>query len=72
MATMTGHADTAFAAAGRGAWFDTWRAAPPFAALIGVSRLFGFLHPRPRGLPAMATMAAIVAGVVVAVVALLV
>jgi hypothetical protein len=72
MATMTGHADTAFAAAGRGAWFDTWRAAPPFAALIGVSRLFGFLHPSRRGLPAMATMAAIVGGVVVAVVALLV
>jgi hypothetical protein len=68
MAAMTGHADTAFAAAGKGAWFDTWRAAPPFAAMIGLSRLFGFLHPSRRGVPAMATMAAIFTASVVAVV----
>ncbi|CAN5564187.1 hypothetical protein BH23ACT3_BH23ACT3_05070 [soil metagenome] len=72
MATMTGHADTAFAAAGRGAWSDTWKAAPPFAAMIGVSRLFGFLRPSRRGLPTMVTMAAIVTAVVVAVVMLIV
>lgn len=63
MAAMTGHADTAFAAAGKGAWLDTWKAAPPFAAMIVVSKLFGFLRPSRRGLPAMVTMVGIVAAV---------
>ena len=63
MAAMTGHADTAFAAAGKGAWLDAWKAAPPFAAMIVVSKLFGFLRPSRRGVPAMVTMVGIVAAV---------
>jgi hypothetical protein len=59
----TGRADTAFAAAGKGAWLDTWKAAPPFAAMIAVSKLFGFVRPSRRGRPAMVTMVGIVAAV---------
>lgn len=60
MAAMTGHAPTAFRTAGSGATLDTWRAAPPFGAMIAMSRLFGFLHPSRRGVPTMATMGAAV------------
>ncbi|MGD9701197.1 MAG: peroxiredoxin family protein [Acidimicrobiia bacterium] len=59
MAAMTGHADAAFAAAGKGAWRDTWRAAPPFAAMIVVAKLFRFLKPRHRGVAAMTAMAVV-------------
>lgn len=64
MARMTGYANLAFATAGRGAGLDTWKVAPPFAAMIAVSRLFGFLRPSHRGLPAMVTLGALTAGVV--------
>lgn len=67
MAKMTGHATTAFHSAGRGAMSDTWRAAPPFAAMIAVSKLFSFLPRSRRGLPTMLTMAAAAAAVVAAV-----
>lgn len=59
MAAMIGHAPTAFRSAGAGATRDTWRAAPPFGAMIAASRLFGFLHPSRRGVPVMAMMAAV-------------
>lgn len=58
MFTMTGHADVAFAAGGSGAWADTWKVAPPFAAMIATSKLFGFLPRSKRGLPTVLTLAA--------------
>ncbi len=61
MAKMTGHADVAFANAGSGAMRDTWRAAPPFAAMIMLSRLFRFLPRDRRGVPTLVTMAAMLA-----------
>jgi hypothetical protein len=57
MAKMTGHAGVAFAAAGRGALADTWKVAPPFGAMILLSRLFSFLPKDRRGAPTMALMA---------------
>jgi hypothetical protein len=69
MTKMTGHASTAFQSAGSGAMADTWRAAPPFAAMIAISRLFRFLPKNRRGVPTMLTMAAAMAVVVAAVVA---
>ncbi len=69
MTKMTGHASTAFQSAGSGAMADTWRAAPPFAAMIAISRLFGFLPKNRRGVPTMLTMAAAMAVVVAAIVA---
>lgn len=68
MAKMTGHADVAFANAGPGAMRDTWRAAPPFAAMIMLSRLFSFLPRDRRGVPTIATMTALVASVIGAIV----
>ena len=64
MARMTGYAGQAFDTAGRGAALDTWKVAPPFAAMIGISKLFGFLAPRYRGAAAMITMSALTAAVV--------
>ena len=64
MAKMTGHADVAFDSAGSGAMRDTWRAAPPFAAMIVLSRLFGFLPRSRRGVPTILTMIAIVTSLV--------
>lgn len=61
MKKMTGHAPTAFQTAGPGAMADTWRAAPPFAAMIAVSRLFGLLPMDRRGVPTMLTVAAAMA-----------
>jgi hypothetical protein len=58
MAKMTGHASSAFQSAGPGAMADTWRAAPPFAAMIAISRLFRFLPRDRRGVPTMLTAAA--------------
>lgn len=69
MTKMTGHASTAFQSAGSGAMADTWRAAPPFAAMIAISRLFRFLPKNRRGVPTMLTMAAAMAVVGAAVVA---
>lgn len=60
MAAMTGHAPTAFATAGPGATRDTWKVAPPFGVMIAASRLFGFLHPSRRGVPAMVVVAGLV------------
>lgn len=57
-------ADVAFATAGRGAMRHTWKAAPPFAAMIMLSRAFGFLPRSHRGLPTIFTMTTIVAAVV--------
>ncbi|MEJ7799757.1 MAG: hypothetical protein WKF60_04510 [Ilumatobacter sp.] len=68
MAAMTAHADAVFATAGRGATLDTWKAAPPFGLMIAMSKLFGFLRPSRRGLPTMATMAAITIGAAVAII----
>ena len=68
IAKMTGHADVAFDAAGKGARLDTWKVAPPFGAMILFSRLFGFLPRSRRGLPTIVVMvtlgAAAVAGAV--------
>ena len=61
---MAGYADIAFDAAGKGARLDTWKVAPPFGAMILVSRLFGFLPRSRRGLPAIVTMMALGAAVV--------
>lgn len=68
MAKMTGHASTAFQSAGPGAMTDTWRAAPPFAAMIAISRLFGFLAKDRRGVPTMLTVGAAMALTVAAIV----
>lgn len=35
--------------------------APPFAAMIGISKSFGFLAPRYRGVAAMIAMAVLTA-----------
>lgn len=51
IAKMTGHADVALDAAGKGARLDTWKVAPPFGAMILLSPLFGFLPRSRRGLP---------------------
>jgi peroxiredoxin len=71
MAKMTGYAGQAFSRAGRGATRDTWKVAPPFAAMIAVSGLFGFLRPSGRGIPAVATLGAVMALAVVILVAVL-
>ncbi len=71
MARMTGYAGQAFETAGRGAALDTWKVAPPFAAMITFSKLFGFLPPRHRGAAAMITMAALMTVVGVAIAAVL-
>lgn len=65
MAKMTGHADVAFTNAGSGAMRDTWRAAPPFAAMIMLSRLFSFLPRDRRGVPTIVTMMPMLALLVV-------
>lgn len=59
MMKMTGHADVAFDAGGKGARLDTWKVAPPFAAMIVSSRLFSFLPRSRRGLPALLAMIAL-------------
>jgi hypothetical protein len=59
MIKMTGHADVAFDAGGKGAQRDTWKVAPPFAAMIVSSRLFTFLPRSRRGLPAVLAMMAL-------------
>ncbi|OBJ87475.1 alkyl hydroperoxide reductase [Mycobacterium gordonae] len=56
MARMTGYARQAFATAGRGATRDTWKIAPPFAVMIAISTMFGFLRPSHRGIAAMITL----------------
>jgi hypothetical protein len=71
MAKMTGYAGQAFTTAGRGAARDTWKVAPPFAAMIAVSRLFGFLRPSRRGIATMATVGAVMALTAVILVAVL-
>lgn len=63
MLKMTGYADTSLRSAGRGARRDMWRVAPPFAGMILTSRLFSFLPPGRRGLPAVLFMAALLLGV---------
>ncbi|MGD9749594.1 MAG: peroxiredoxin family protein [Acidimicrobiia bacterium] len=64
MVKMTGHAPAAFASAGRGAMADTWRAAPPFAAMITVAGLLRSLPADRRGLPAMLVLAIAMIGFV--------
>ncbi|MFG3408071.1 peroxiredoxin family protein [Streptomyces sp. NPDC048142] len=71
MAAMTGHADAAFATAGKGALRDTWKVAPPFGAAILLSRLFSFLPPGRRGLPTMALMGLMTAAALMGMVILL-
>jgi thiol-disulfide isomerase/thioredoxin len=56
MVKMTGHADVAFEMAGPGALADTWKVAPPFGAMIGLSRMFGFVPRDKRGGPVMVLM----------------
>ena len=51
---MTAYADTALAAAGRGALRDFWRAAPPVALMITLSRLFRSLPSERRVVPTVA------------------
>jgi thiol-disulfide isomerase/thioredoxin len=69
MAKMTGHAEVAFGSAGQGALLDTWKVAPPFAAMIVLSRIYGFLPRSQRGLPTIVTMMvlgiALVAGTII-------
>jgi hypothetical protein len=69
MVRMTGHAARAFATAGRGAFLDTWKVAPPFAAMIVISELFGFLRPSHRGIPAVVMMAALMTAIEMAIAA---
>lgn len=64
MARMTGYAGQAFDTAGRGAALDTWKVAPPFAAMIGISKSFGILAPRYRGVAAMIAMAVLTAALI--------
>jgi len=64
MSAMTGHADAAFEAAGRGAMLDTWKAAPPFAAMIVMSRMFSFLPRGRRGAPTILAMVVLVVAAV--------
>jgi hypothetical protein len=56
---MAGHGQVSFDTAGKGALRDTWKAAPPMAAMIQISRLFSVLPPHRRGGPAVATMLAL-------------
>jgi len=56
---MAGHGPVSFDTAGKGALRDTWKAAPPMAAMIQTSRLFSFLPRDRRGVPAVATMLAL-------------
>lgn len=69
MARMTGHAGQALQTAGRGATRDTWKIAPPFAAMIAISRLFGFLPASRRGIAVMVTLASVTIAVGVAIAA---
>lgn len=69
IARMTGYAGQAFQTAGRGATLDTWKVAPPFAAMIAISKLFGSLRPSRRGIAAMVTMASLMTAVGVAIAA---
>ncbi|CAM5276146.1 putative protein OS=Streptomyces aurantiogriseus OX=66870 GN=GCM10010251_87300 PE=4 SV=1 [Streptomyces aurantiogriseus] len=61
---MTAYADTALAAAGRGALRDFWRAAPPVAAMITLSRLFRSLPGERRVAPTVAITLALCAAAV--------
>jgi hypothetical protein len=61
---MLGHATMVFDRAGRGARADTWKAAPPVAALIALSNLFSFASPDRRGILAMVTIGSLIAGTV--------
>ncbi|WP_405475984.1 hypothetical protein [Streptomyces sp. NBC_00009] len=61
---MTAYADTALAAAGRGALRDFWRAAPPVAAMITLSRLFRSLPSERRVAPTVAITLALCAAAV--------
>jgi hypothetical protein len=56
---MAGHGQVSFDTAGKGALRDTWKAAPPMAAMIQTSRLFSFLPRQRRGVPTVATMMAL-------------
>jgi len=56
LAKMAAYADVPFARAGSGALADFWRAAPPAAAMVTLSRLFAFLPPRRRVVPTVATL----------------
>jgi len=56
---MAGHGQVSFDTAGKGALRDTWKAAPPMAAMIQTSRLFAFLPRHRRGAPVVATMLAL-------------
>jgi hypothetical protein len=67
MARMTGYAGQAFETAGRGATLDTWKVAPPFAAMIAISKLFGLVRPSRRGIAAMVTIALLMVAVGVAI-----
>ncbi len=71
MLKMTGYADLSLQTAGRGASRDMWRVAPPFASMIATSRLFGFLPPSRRGLPAALLLTALFVGVIVVAVAVI-
>ncbi|WP_327097535.1 redoxin domain-containing protein [Nocardia vinacea] len=58
---MAVYADVALDAAGRGALRDFWRAAPPAAAMITLSRLFRFLPNDRRIAPTVAATLALCA-----------
>jgi len=59
VAQMAGHGEISLAIAGKGALCDTWKAAPPMAALVQTSRLFGFLPRGHRGVPTIVTLLAL-------------
>lgn len=61
---MTAYADTALAAAGRGALRDFWRAAPPVAAMITLSGLFRSLPSERCVAPTVAITLALCAAAV--------
>jgi hypothetical protein len=53
--------------AGPGARLDTWKVAPPMAVMMHAADLFFFLPREKRGLPAMALVMSVMAGVGVAI-----
>jgi hypothetical protein len=66
LALMAAYADVPLDAAGPGALRDFWRAAPPAAALVTLSRLFAFLPPRRRIVPIVATLLVVSVAVIAA------
>jgi len=65
MTRMSAYAVDAFDTAGPGALRDFWRVGPPVAAMIALSRFYGFLPHRQRMLAAVTTLMVLSAAAVV-------